>query len=113
MADPTIEQILQQAMEHHNAGRLREAEQGYRLILQRDPRHVDALNLLGVIAGTAGNAQAAAELIGRAVSIKPDDPDLLNNYATALRQAGRMEQALEVYNRAVAIREDPTTLMGM
>jgi tetratricopeptide (TPR) repeat protein len=113
MADPTIEQILAQAMEHHNAGHLREAEQGYRLILQRDPNNVDALNLLGVIAGTAGNAQAAAELIGRAVSLKPDDPDLLGNYATALRQAGRMNEAMEVFNRSVAIKEDPTVLMGM
>jgi tetratricopeptide (TPR) repeat protein len=113
MADPKIDQILDQAMAHHQAGRLREAEQGYRLILQRDPRHVSALNLLGVIAGTAGNAQAAAELIGRAVAIKPDDPDLLNNYATALRQAGRTEQALEVFNRAGSIKEDPAFLMSM
>ena len=36
-------------MEHHRAGRLREAEESYKRIIASDPRHVDALHLLGTL----------------------------------------------------------------
>ena len=38
------------ALEQHRAGRLVEAESGYREILARSPSHSDAMHLLGVIA---------------------------------------------------------------
>jgi len=37
-------QTLTQAVKHHQAGNLGEAEQLYRKILQAEPRHADALH---------------------------------------------------------------------
>ena len=46
----TIEQALDLAVQHHNAGRLPEAEYVYQQILHADPNQPVALHLLGVIA---------------------------------------------------------------
>ena len=41
--------ILREAQLHHQAGRIDEAEQGYRLILERAPAQPDALHGLGLL----------------------------------------------------------------
>ena len=41
---------LKAAISHHQAGRLGEAKRHYSEILSREPKHVVALHLLGVIA---------------------------------------------------------------
>jgi len=46
----TSAELLQLGLEHHQSGRLHEAEACYREILEREPRYPDALHLLGVIA---------------------------------------------------------------
>ena len=46
----TLAQTLDRAFKHHQAGNLQQAEQLYHWILQTDPRHADALHLLGLIA---------------------------------------------------------------
>jgi len=60
----TIAQALELALGHHQAGRLGEAESLYRQVLAVEPRHPDALHLLGVAAhdrqkgAPAGQARA-------------------------------------------------------
>jgi protein O-GlcNAc transferase len=56
------------AMKHHQAGNLAEAERLYRLILQEDPPHGDALHLLGVLQHQSGRNAAAVELIQSAIA---------------------------------------------
>jgi len=46
----TQDQSLQQAITHHKAGRLQEAERLYRAILQVQPQHPDANHNLGILA---------------------------------------------------------------
>ena len=45
----TIEQAMQTAIRHHQAGRLAEAEGIYLQILDRQPGHAQALELLGAL----------------------------------------------------------------
>ncbi len=49
-----IAEALQQAIDHHQSGRLQEAEQLYRAILQAQPDQPDASHNLGVLAGQIG-----------------------------------------------------------
>ncbi len=69
MAAP--QQQLQLALEHHRAGRLREAATIYAALLARDARQIDVLHLLGLVCHQLGNLDEAARLIGRAVALKP------------------------------------------
>ena len=61
MAQLTIHETFNLAVQHQQAGRLREAEQLYRQILVRQPNHAAALHLLGVIAAGAGRNDIAVE----------------------------------------------------
>lgn len=49
----TVAQALQQAISHHRAGRLQDAERIYRAILQAQPKHPDANHNLGLLASLA------------------------------------------------------------
>jgi tetratricopeptide (TPR) repeat protein len=70
-ADPARE-LLAQAAELHRTGKLEEAEGIYRQILQRDPKHVEALRLLAQIAMQSEHYGQAEHLLKRAVEAAPD-----------------------------------------
>ena len=71
MTQVTVAQAILMAIEHHRAGRLREAESIYRQVLAAEPNHPDALHFLGVLAHQAGQFQTAAELIEHAIAAHP------------------------------------------
>src|SRR5690242_19741328 len=60
------------AIEHHRNGRRRAAERLYRQLLDLDPDHADALDLLGVLAHQAGRHGEAMDLIGNAIRRNPE-----------------------------------------
>ena len=70
-ADPA-RQLIARAAAHQRAGRLEEAEKIYREILVRDPRNVEALRLLALVAFTSEQFGQAEKLLQRAVGIAPD-----------------------------------------
>jgi len=72
MAQLTIQQAFDLALQHHQAGRLHEAEQLYRQVLAQQPNHAKALHLLGVLAGQVGRNDVAVDLIRRAIAFRPN-----------------------------------------
>lgn len=98
--------IMQQALFHHQAGRLAEAEALYRQILQAEPDHADALHYLGMLAHQVGRSDAAVELIGRSLAIRSDNPEANYNLGNALRAQGKPEKAAASYRRALALKPD-------
>lgn len=103
---PTIPEALQIAIQHHQAGRLQEAEVIYRQILQSQPDHPDALHLLGLVAHQVGRHEAAVDLIGKAIAINPAAPEYHNNIGEAYRAQGRRKEAMDCYRRALGLRPD-------
>ncbi|MFQ6022740.1 MAG: tetratricopeptide repeat protein, partial [Acidiferrobacterales bacterium] len=97
---------IEQALEHHQAGRLRQAEAIYRQILTRDPNHAKALHLMGVIAHQTGQQAAAVELIGRALKLKPDYAAARNNLGLALHAQGKPTEAVAAYQQALTLTPD-------
>lgn len=97
---------LQVAVEHHQAGRLGEAEKIYRRILAAYPEQPDALHLLGVLAFQAGQPVPALDLIRRALTAKPDFPEACNNLGNVLKGTGQLDQAEAAYRRAIILRPD-------
>lgn len=102
----TTKQVLQIARQHHGAGRMAEAENICRDVLDADADNVDALHLLGVIAHKDGNYDRAVKLVGRAIALSPDNPFFLNNLGEALRELNRPREAEKLYRRALALKAD-------
>src|SRR5688572_32482587 len=62
MAAMEHETLLQSAVDHHRAGRYGDAAELYRRVLEAEPRHPDALHLLGLAMGRLGDPDEALEL---------------------------------------------------
>jgi len=75
-ASSRLSEKWQQALEHHRRGRLAPAKAAYKQILAIQPRHIEALHLLGVIALQTGNAQGAVQLIEKAIASDSSMPML-------------------------------------
>src|ERR1700690_2895746 len=90
----TVQQAFDLALQHHQAGRLADAEALYRQILTVEPRHAEALHLLGVIAQQMGRSDLAVELIGQAIALQPNFPETHVNLGVALRNEGRLNEAI-------------------
>ena len=58
--------VMQIAAEHHHAGRLAAARAMYQEVLALDPRHADALFLLGVLDRQAGRLEEARRRLNEA-----------------------------------------------
>jgi predicted O-linked N-acetylglucosamine transferase (SPINDLY family) len=97
---------MQTAIEHHQGGRLAAAEAIYRQVLAQFPDHTDALHLLGVLAGQAGHAELATDLIRRAITINPTVAQYHSNLGEAFRRASRLDAALVSLRRALELKPD-------
>lgn len=82
---------LQTAFAHHTAGDLATAETLYVQILKSNPRHPDALHLLGMIALTTGSAAQAEHLISQAIANSPRNSTYHANLALVHTHLGRYE----------------------
>ena len=101
-----LPEILQEALVHHQSGRLSQAEAIYRQILQIEPSHPDALHFLGLIAHQVGKNEIAAELMGKALFIKPDSAEAHNNLGLVFKDQAKLDEALKSYCKALSIKPD-------
>ncbi len=106
MTQTTIEQAMEIAMRHHRDGQLAIAEDIYRKVLAQRPDHPDALHLLGVIIGDAGQTDAGIELIRRAIAINPGVADYHSNLGNALARSGKFDEAIVAHRCAMRLRPD-------
>ncbi len=95
-----MERNLADALAHHRAGRLPEAEKLYRQILNVNPDHVDALHLLGLIGHKMGAHDAAIDLMERAAKQMPNRADILSNLGVAYSATNRHTEAIQILRRA-------------
>ena len=95
-----------QALQHHQAGRLAEAEQLYRQILAVQPDHDESLHLLGVIGCQCGRADLAIGLIERAVALRGSVAAYHYNLGLARQMLGRLEAAAQAFEQALALQPD-------
>ena len=108
----TVPEALAIAIRHHQGGRLKAAEQLYRQILAIEPRHAQALHLLGVIASQLGRHETAVEYIGRAIGLKGDAADFHSNQAVAYRALHKLPEAAACLRRALELKPDSVMLHG-
>ncbi len=107
--DPDPAHGLRQAFLLHQQGRLEEANALYREILAGHPNNAHALHLFGVLRAQRGDYAAAADFIGRAVALDPNNPTAFYNLGNTLRDLNRLDEALASYDRALALRPNVET----
>ncbi len=95
-----IERLHRVALSLHEQGLDQRAEAFCREILALQPEHGGALHLLGVCALEAGDAEAGAELIGRALAVRPYLPEAHLDLGRALLAQGLTEEAALSFARA-------------
>lgn len=110
----SIAQALNNAVGHHQAGRLDEAARIYEQILATTPHCADAHHLLGLVDATRGSRDLAVERIGRAIQLAPATAVYHANLAKLFKESGKLKEAEASYREA--IRLDPKTadtLLGL
>jgi tetratricopeptide (TPR) repeat protein len=99
------EVVFRSASDAYRAGRVPEAEESCQQLLAHDPRHADALHLLGAIYADRRAFSEAAALIGQAVEVRPD-VRFLSDLGEVLRELGRHAQAEATCRRAIGLAHD-------
>lgn len=92
-----------QALEHHQAGRLAEARVIYEKILAQDKRHSDSLHLLGMVAYAENDLETAESLIKQALKLQPKADMYHGNLGNVLRAQKRFDEAVEQYRKALRL----------
>src|SRR5579862_3160485 len=112
----TIQQAYELAIQRHREGDWEDAESLCHQILQHEPGHLAGLHLQGVLATSyfqrgnelclAGDARQAIPAYQRALTLRPNDPEIFNNLGNAFQQMHEPLNAIEAYRQALAIRPD-------
>jgi len=102
----TPAQAFDLAAAHHRAGRLDEAVQLYRAVIEAEPDHFGALHHLGIAATQQGKLEEAAALLQRAVAADPGSAEALTNLGIALMRLRQFDSAADVYRKALEL--DPS-----
>lgn len=97
-------QSIQDALTAHQAGDLAGAEQRYRAILDDDPSQHEVWNMLGQVYAQRFLFDQAAQHIGKAIALKPDQGGYYFFLANALRKLGKLDEAAGALRTAVELR---------
>lgn len=101
-----VSPALQQAAQHHQAGRLEEAERFYRQALKATPDDATALHFLGGLLNQTGRNEEALPLLQKAAALTPENPEILNNLGAVYVGLGQPEKAVSLYEKAIGLRPD-------
>jgi tetratricopeptide (TPR) repeat protein len=100
---------LNQALQLHAAGKLQEAELEYIATLKTDPSNSTALGWLGMLKASTGRASDAFDLVTKALSLDPDNPDFLGLKGNLLIEQDQHQSAEIYFDKA--LRKQPLSPM--
>lgn len=99
-------QVLQAAVAHHKAGRLAEAEAGYRQVLERQPTDSTALHHLSLIAMDRGETDEALRLVGLALESDPKYAEAHNSAGTYHKAKKQLDEADASFRQAARFKRN-------
>ncbi len=104
MAAPDIETLFADAVRHHLAQQLDEAERLYRRIAVIAPDHAGARHLLGVLAHQTGRREVALGHIAKAITLDCEIALFHSNLGAVHKDAGDADLAAKNYRRALILQ---------
>ena len=96
----TIDQILQQGINAHKEGKLKEADLLYRAILRSEPRHPDANHNLGLISVSLNKIDSALPFFKNALEANSKVEQFWLSYIGALIEKNQYETVKQVLEQA-------------
>ena len=115
MSRPGPAPELDEARRHLREGRLAEGEALFARLLEREPDHVEALNVAALAALRTGQPQRALPLLDRALAVDPAQVAAYHYRGTAREQCGDAAGARQDYEQALALdagRDHTRLLLG-
>ncbi len=109
-SNSALEQKFRQAVADHAAGRLAEADAGYRKVLKKDPRHLFARHYLGVLCHQGGRLEEALPLLEASTAKLGENAGCRVNLANLYKDLGRLAEAEKHYR--AARRLDPALALA-
>ncbi len=105
----TLQEALQLAVQHHQAGRFADAESIYRQILDQHPGITQARVFLSLVLIATGRSAEAIDQAQQAVAAAPQDPGARFALADALLNAGQHHDAIEHYRAGLTVEPQHVT----
>jgi len=104
--------VYAEAISYYRKGEFVQAENYCRLALNRDPRHVRSLVLLGDVVQQSGRNKLAVKLLSQALELDRTDAAAHDNIAIAYQALGRTDEAVAHFTHAMALGlRDPEILI--
>lgn len=107
------DQVYQQALSFHHAGKLNEAEKLYRQLLSYFPNEVGVLSPLGTLLLQLEKHDEGVAVLNQSLKIHPQQPDVFYNLGVELQKHTKLQEALEAYKQALKLNpKDINTLLN-
>lgn len=101
-----VEQFLIDAIRHHHAGRVADAERLYRTVRDSPFGHPLASYGLGLLCATQGRPLEAIDAYRDAIARRPDFAEAYLNLGTTVLALGHCEEAVALYRQAISINPE-------
>ena len=106
----SLADALRHAVALHQEGRVDDAVQLYRRVLDTASDHPEAVHYLGIALYQRGESAAGLDGVRRSVALAPDRADFQANLGKVLHDDGRADEAEQAYRAALALDPlDPDT----
>ena len=101
-----MESLFKEAESLFNKGNLEKSKVICQKILKDNPRNIDALILISVIAFRTNHLKKSIEILDYAINIFPEIPELYFNKAHVLTAEEKYEDSLKNVNKSIALRNN-------
>lgn len=98
-----IAELMIRANQHHQHGQLETAQHLCDAVLARDPSHVNALNLSGIIFQASGRHKQAIKVLTKAITCDRSNSACHYNLAASLEALDRRGDAESCFKKAIAL----------
>jgi tetratricopeptide (TPR) repeat protein len=95
--------LQEQGLTFYRTGQLQQAETLFEAVLALEPRHFDALLMLGTLAAQTGRTARSAQYFERAVAANDTFAPAHNNLGIVLTELSRLDEAVASFDRAITL----------
>ncbi len=102
-ADVDVQALYQEGFDHQQAAQLDLALTAYQQVLNHQPDHFNATNMLAAVLVQLERNEEAVQMFDRVLSLDASYAITHHNRAVALENLGRLDEALAGYTRAIEL----------